>query len=54
VDKRAGVKVDTRLLNTAFGQTSRLELRGLGEALFVLGKGDPPRGSCLDILRPLR
>ena len=53
VDKRAGKKVDTLILGKTFGQSSRLELRGLGEALLVLGKG-PSRGSCLEILERLR
>ncbi|NOT31927.1 MAG: PQQ-like beta-propeller repeat protein [Planctomycetes bacterium] len=54
VDKLAGKLVDTRTLDEAFAQTSRLELRGLGAALFVLGKGSTPRGACLDILEKLR
>ena len=54
VDKRAGKKVDTLTLDAAFAQTSQLELRGLGAALFVLGKGSTPRGACLDILEKLR
>jgi len=55
VDKRAGKKVDTATPDLdAFALTSQLELRGLGEALFVLGKGTSPRVGCLDILERLR
>lgn len=54
VDKRAGKKVDTLILGGAFAQTSQLELRGLGEALFVRGKSSSPRGGCLEILERLR
>lgn len=54
LDKRAGKKVDTLILGDAFDQANRLELRGLGEALFVLGKASTPRGACLDILEKLR
>jgi len=53
LDKQAGRKVDTLLLGGAFSQASRLELRGLGEALFVLGTGSP-RGACLEVLEKLR
>jgi outer membrane protein assembly factor BamB len=54
VDKHAGKKVDTLVLGPAFASSNRLELRGLGAALFVLGKGSTPRGACLDILEKLR
>ena len=54
VDKRAGKTVDTVDLLGAFAQASQLELRGLGEALFVLGKSSTPRGGCLEILERLR
>jgi hypothetical protein len=50
VDKRAGKKVDTVSLEGVFAHASRLELRGLGEALFVLGKSSAPRGAGLEIL----
>jgi hypothetical protein len=54
LDKHAGKKVDTLILGGAFAQTGQLELRGLGEALFVLGKGATPRGGGLEILERLR
>jgi hypothetical protein len=54
VDKRAGKKVDTVNLEGAFSQANQLELRGLGEALFVVGKSSAPRGACLEILERLR
>lgn len=56
LDKRAGKKVDTLVFgnDSAFAQANRIELRGLGEALFVLGKASTPRGACLDILEKLR
>ena len=55
VDKLSGKKVDTLDLDIkAFAQVNRLELRGLGEALFVLGKGPTPSRACLDILEKLR
>jgi hypothetical protein len=56
VDKRAGKKLDTTtvILNGAFAQANQLELRGLGEALFVLGRGATPRGGCLEILERQR
>lgn len=54
LDKRAGKKVDTRILGGAFAQVGQLELRGLGAALFVLGKSSTPRGGCLEILEKPR
>jgi outer membrane protein assembly factor BamB len=53
LDKRAGRKVDTRILG-AFAQANRIELLGLGEALFVLGKAPSSRGAALEILEPPR
>jgi outer membrane protein assembly factor BamB len=54
LDKVAGTKLDTLLLGGNFAQASRLELVGVGEALFVVGKGGSPRGNCLEILEKLR
>ncbi|HEX6882222.1 MAG TPA: PQQ-binding-like beta-propeller repeat protein [Planctomycetota bacterium] len=54
LDRRTGRKVDTLLLGERFAQSSRLALRGLGDALFVTGQGSPSRGAGLEILETLR
>jgi len=57
VDMRAGnagKKLDQLFLGEAFDAAQSLELHGLGEALFVLGRAVGPRGSCLEILEKVR
>jgi outer membrane protein assembly factor BamB len=54
VDRQAGKKIDTQRLGEKFDQSNRIELRGLGTALFVLGKSPPSRGTCLEILESPR
>ena len=54
VDKRAGKRLDTLTLNDAFTQARNLELRGLGESLFVLGKGSTQKGHRMEILEAIR
>ena len=54
VDKRAGKRLDTLTLNEAFTQARNLELRGLGESLFVLGKGSSQKGHRMEILEAIR
>jgi hypothetical protein len=55
LDKHTGKKVNTLSFHDGpFPHSSRLALRGLGEALFVLGQGAPPRGTGLEILETLR
>ena len=54
LDKRAGRKLDQRVLGGPLSGATRLELRGLGEALFVQGRSPSGRGTGLDILEALR
>jgi hypothetical protein len=49
-----GRKLDTLNLPGNFTRAKGLELRGLGESLFVLGRGATPGGACLEILEPQR
>lgn len=54
LDKRVGRKLDLRALGGPLASTRRLELRGLGDALFVQGWSATGRGSGLEILEALR
>ncbi|MSR62280.1 MAG: hypothetical protein EXS08_07535 [Planctomycetes bacterium] len=54
LDKRSGKKLDMLSLAGGLEQANRLELRGLGAALFVLGKGPTQGGTCLDVLEEIR
>ena len=54
LDKRAGKKLDTLDLNDQFNYAKRLELRGLGRALFVIGKGSRTLGLRLETLEESR
>ncbi len=54
LDKRAGKKLDTLDLNDQFNYAKRLELRGLGETLFVIGKGSRTLGLRMETLEKSR
>jgi len=54
LDKRAGKKLDTLDLNDQFNYAKRLELRGLGETLFVIGKGSRTLGLRMETLERSR
>jgi outer membrane protein assembly factor BamB len=54
VDRNTGKQLDTVLLDEDFGLAERLELRGLGEALFVVGRGGRSRGWRMQILEKIR
>jgi len=54
LDKRSGKKLDMTSLKGGLELTNRLELHGLGSALFVLGRGPSPGSSCLDVLEEHR
>ncbi len=54
VDKRAGKLLGSLVLDEDFGFARTLELRGLGDTLFVSGRSAPPRGLRLEILEKLR
>jgi hypothetical protein len=49
-----GKKVDQRILRGAFDHANRIELHGLGTALFILGRSPSSRGACLEILESSR
>ena len=54
VDKLTGRNTGTQVLRGAFEQSNRIELRGLGAALFAIGKSPPAKGTCLEILESSR
>ena len=54
VDKSSGRLMDTHLLSDPFGVSSRLSLRGLGEALFVVGGGSSTKGQRIERLEKMR
>jgi hypothetical protein len=54
LDKRAGRKLDLRPIGTTLAGARTLELRGLGEALFLVGRSPTGRGTGLEILEAMR
>ena len=54
VDKNAGKRLDTVLLDEEFSRAGRLELRGLGEALFVVSHARSSRHLRMQILDKFR
>ena len=48
------MKLDTVDLNDLFNYAKRLELRGLGETLFVIGKGSRTLGLRMETLERSR
>jgi hypothetical protein len=49
-----GKKIDQRILRGVFDRANRIELRGLGTALFVLGRSPSSSGAGLEILESSR
>jgi len=54
MDRNTGKRQDTILLDPNFSHASVLELRGLGDALFVIGTGSARRGLRMQILEKIR
>lgn len=54
LDKRAGRKLDLRALGGPLTGARTLELRGLGDALFIVGRSPTGRGTGLEVLETLR
>ena len=54
LDKRAGRKLDLCAVSGPLAGARRLELRGLGDALFLQGWSPTGRGTGLEILEALR
>jgi hypothetical protein len=54
MDKNTGKRQDTVFLDQDFNSANALELRGLGESLFIVGTGSARRGLRLQILEKIR
>jgi len=54
LDKNTGKRLDTVRLDDSFSHADRLELRGLGEALFAIGHARSPRRLRMQILEKIR
>ncbi len=50
MDRHTGKRLVTRLIDEEFAKASRLELRGLGDACFIAGRGSATRGWRFQIL----